>query len=179
MVKLHRILADTYRALSRDDQRAVMALAKSILSDTGPSGPRVALDTAHLWGYFTAFMKRINGSAEKPHERVAEWASIESACSLAGIHRDTYYEWRRRRDLGPRIDAALAEGEAALVATVRQAGGQDWRAAAWILERRYPATWARRVEIDAATVNIEWDNLTDNQLARIAAGESPLSVLRR
>jgi hypothetical protein len=61
---------------------------------------------------------------------------------------------RRRREaqpvvpgLAPEIEAALerATSEARLVALIAQAASKgNWRAAAFILERRYPERWARR-----------------------------------
>lgn len=114
---------------------------------------------------------------------LAEGMSIEAACALAGIHRDTYYSWRKRPELAGRIDAALATAEAALLATVRAASNDDWRAAAWILERRYPDTWARRdhsrvvLSKEPPLPPIDFSALSDDQLARIANGEHPATVL--
>jgi hypothetical protein len=73
--------------------------------------------------------------------------SIESACALAGIHRSTWYEWRNRPELQEQIEAAMVKAEAALLESVRVAGQSDWRAAAWILERRFSSTWAKKSEV--------------------------------
>lgn len=55
----------------------------------------------------------------------------------------------------------------------------QWQADAWFLERRKPQDWARRErhEVSQTSVNINWDDLTENELERIAAGESAASVL--
>lgn len=39
---------------------------------------------------------------------------------------------------------AEADGQLALIATVRTATKQDWKAAAWLLERKHPDEWGRR-----------------------------------
>lgn len=41
------------------------------------------------------------------------------------------------------MQRAEAESERALVAIVRAAAPKTWTAAAWLLERRFPARWAR------------------------------------
>lgn len=55
----------------------------------------------------------------------------------------------------------------------------QWQADAWFLERRKPQDWARRErhEVSQTSVNINWDDLTENELERIASGESAASVL--
>jgi hypothetical protein len=45
-------------------------------------------------------------------------------------------------ELDERLSVALAEPR--LVALVTRAAEQNWRAAAWLLERRYPERWASR-----------------------------------
>jgi hypothetical protein len=64
---------------------------------------------------------------------------------------------------------------------IRSAAEQgQWQAAAWLLERRWPSEFGRRdtTRIDTTPRRVpEWDTLTDEQLTRIAAGESPDTVL--
>jgi hypothetical protein len=40
------------------------------------------------------------------------------------------------------------EAEVAPVANIRVAGQTDWRAHAWLLERRNPASWGRREKVE-------------------------------
>jgi hypothetical protein len=114
--------------------------------------------------------------------------SIESACAMVGIHRSTWYEWRERPEIEARLDRALAIAESRLLDSIREAGRDDWRASAWILERRYPETWSKRSEVQAAGSvevvvrrgeKLDVNSLSDSELERIAAGESPREVLRR
>jgi hypothetical protein len=79
---------------------------------------------------------------------------IYVATQAAGISRQAFGEWMRRgasgekaderyRGFREQIELAKAEGEAANVARIAQAGRDDWHAAAWILERSAPQRWAR------------------------------------
>ena len=85
--------------------------------------------------------------------------SIRAACQHVGIDDSTYRKWMMRGADGEepfvtfRTEAtrAKADGIRALVATVRKAAQDDWRAAAWILERREPDDWSRRTEITGAS----------------------------
>lgn len=70
--------------------------------------------------------------------------SIEAACQCAGLSRSTFYRWRDDDDrFGDQVDRAIAESEGHLVGLIRSAAETDWRAGAWLLERRFPH-WSRR-----------------------------------
>lgn len=89
---------------------------------------------------------------------------IDTACKAVGISRQTYHTWlkeggtalheagydlNRVRDGRMRLAAAFsdacarasAEAEAAGVASITAHASEDWRAAAWHMERRYPRKW--------------------------------------
>jgi hypothetical protein len=79
----------------------------------------------------------------------------ETAVAAAGISKRTFQRWLERGDpegtkkadepyrrFREAIDQAMAEGEAANVQLIRQAARSDWKAAAWLLERRQPDKWA-------------------------------------
>jgi hypothetical protein len=133
-------------------------------------------------------MKRTEKKVAELVAAVETGVSIESACSIAGIHRSTWYEWRERPEIEARLDRALAIAESRLIDSIREAGRDDWRASAWILERRYPETWSKRSELQAGGSlevvvrrgeKLDVNSLSDSELERIAAGESPRVVLRR
>jgi alkanesulfonate monooxygenase SsuD/methylene tetrahydromethanopterin reductase-like flavin-dependent oxidoreductase (luciferase family) len=77
---------------------------------------------------------------------------LHVAIRAAGIARQTFDGWMTRglsgleadepyRRLRDRVEQARAEGQARHVALVARAATDDWRAAAWLLERQYPAMW--------------------------------------
>lgn len=78
-----------------------------------------------------------------------------TTAAAAGITPKTFYVWLRRgapdgraadrpyRDFRHRVERAQSEGEARNVALIARAATDNWQAAAWLLERRYPERWAR------------------------------------
>ncbi len=103
-----------------------------------------------------------------------------TACSKAGIHRDTLNGWELRGAKGEEpyasfsdaLQTAEAEAEAKLLTEIRTAqpgipgvsGADLWTAKAWILERRWPKRWAARVR---QAVTEELDALTDRLQRRL------------
>lgn len=99
---------------------------------------------------------------------------IETAAAFAGLTKSTVYEWMKagarenqRRENGeepdPAMDAkaefsnavekALAEAEVRDVLLIGKAAEREWQAAAWRLERKFPARYGRKVQADVqATV---------------------------
>lgn len=78
------------------------------------------------------------------------------------------------------LKKAEAEAEVESVALIRRSAQEgQWQAAAWFLERRKPSEWGRkdRHEVAQTNLNINWDDLTENELERIAAGEDAATVL--
>ena len=79
------------------------------------------------------------------------------AAAAAGISEDTFYAWQRG-EFPASADEALkvqfsesltrAKGEAAnhLTRRIYDASREDWRAAAWILERRFPKDYGKDAE---------------------------------
>lgn len=78
---------------------------------------------------------------------------VEVAAAAAGISRDTLYRWlkqgaRTKRGLAHEfslaIEKAQAEAEARDVTLIATAAREQWQAAAWRLERKFPDRWGRR-----------------------------------
>ena len=99
------------------------------------------------------------------HDRITEavetGATYEVAAIAAGIHRDTFRVWREQgetdraaglttiySDLAAAVQDARARGEVELARKIRAHASLDWKAAAWLLERRHPERWARREHVD-------------------------------
>jgi transposase-like protein len=100
----------------------------------------------------------------------------ETACAAVGVSSRTLRRWlQRARDGGPHsqrykrfaeaVDRAEAEAESIAAAAIIQAGKEDWRALAWILERRGPQRWNPKHARKAATE-------TQETLADIMASDS-------
>jgi transposase len=113
---------------------------------------------------------------------------IETACKATGIHKDTYYEWMKRARAGKagderyvafaeKADAALAEAEARDVQTILLASKEQWQAAAWRLERRFPDRWSRndRMRVDASVDVAVSDDGLASKLARLITGAKEAS----
>jgi len=93
---------------------------------------------------------------------------IETAAAYAEINKSTLYDWLKRGERekqrvakNPRykirksekpyvefsnaVEKALAEAEIRDVAIIAKAAEEQWQAAAWRLERKFPDRWGRRV----------------------------------
>lgn len=78
-------------------------------------------------------------SIETVCRMLREGHSRGTACRVAGIARDTLYRWTRAdEELRLRVEHAAGEGERGYVEDVRRHRDDDWRAAAWLLERISP-----------------------------------------
>lgn len=125
-------------------------------------------------------------------ESVSNANHISTACDLAGINRSTFNKWMKRgeveetgiyHDLYLKVKRAEAISEIGLLQIIREAAPDDWRAAAHILERRWPNSWGKhdRVSVDQTTdFSVRWKNdgdedkkenegeaLVENQLAEL------------
>jgi transposase len=86
-------------------------------------------------------------------EAVKRGNYIETAAALAGVHRATLYEWLKKgrseatgiyHDFAEAMELALAESEDTMLVLIGNAAEEQWQAAAWRLERRYPEKYGRR-----------------------------------
>ena len=81
---------------------------------------------------------------------------LETSAAYAGISKSSLFNYIRLgkrqsrgkyRDFLEAVERAQAEAEVRDVVTVERASKTDWKAAAWRLERKFPARWGRRVEV--------------------------------
>ena len=84
--------------------------------------------------------------------------SFRLASEAVGINPDTLHEWRQGRfprGADPAVKAtfsegitrARAQGAARLVTIINRAAPDDWRAAAWLLERTHPADFGKDADL--------------------------------
>lgn len=82
---------------------------------------------------------------------------VETAAEYAGIGKTTFYRWMEQgkqasrgiyREFRDAVMRARAEAEARNVAIIQKAAPDDWRAAAWWLERAFPDRWGPRQKLE-------------------------------
>jgi transposase len=83
-------------------------------------------------------------------------ASNKDIASALGIAEGTFYAWsnkpksEKQREFSEALKKAEADYKNALLAVIAAAGRErDWKAAAWLLERKYPSEYARTDRIQA------------------------------
>ena len=65
-------------------------------------------------------------------------------CRLVGISYDSLMTWKREDpEFNQKVEAAAAKAAARLLATVERQARNNFAAAAWILERRFPELFSR------------------------------------
>ena len=76
----------------------------------------------------------------------------ETAARYAGVTPATFYNWTARGreakqgiyfEFFDAIEKAKAQAEVRDVAIIERAANDTWQAAAWMLERKFPARWGR------------------------------------
>lgn len=116
---------------------------------------------------------------------------IETAAAYAGINKDTFYNWmniaespdapKEYSEFYDAIKEARAMAEVRSVALIGDAAnGGAWQAAAWYLERSYPARFGRtRIEVtgaDSGPVRVEVDaDALEAKVRELVAKESDKS----
>lgn len=105
-----------------------------------------------------------------------QWPNIKKACSLAGVGRRTAYDHRERHpDFAKMWDEAYDDGRDQIRSKIQDRSDNSDR----ILELS-ARLWLPEYKDDKTVTQLNFDvsNLTDEQLARLANGENPLSVCR-
>ena len=80
-------------------------------------------------------------------EHVSNGVPLSAAAIACGLHNSTLHRWRNEKpEFNEMIEQAVGVSEARLVSEISKY--DDWRAKAWILERKFPQRWSKRQEID-------------------------------
>src|SRR6185437_13104528 len=94
-------------------------------------------------------MKRGPKSILTPHlqqhicESLEKCNTIKTAMQSAGVSERVFYDWMKNNPaFAAAVFRARARAKAKLVRVITDAAPNDWRAAAWLLER----SWVERVE---------------------------------
>lgn len=85
---------------------------------------------------------------------------VEQAVVLAGISRRTFYAWHQRGSLDreanresvyraffEEVERAKTDHERLSLHRINRSGKTDWRAMAWVLERKYPDRWGPKAKL--------------------------------
>jgi hypothetical protein len=85
-------------------------------------------------------------------EAIRHGATYQAAAEAAGIAYSTFNEWHK--DIRPKyvkfseaIRRANADAQLDLLAKIGNQADKDWRAAAWILERRFKSDFGAAVDV--------------------------------
>jgi hypothetical protein len=75
---------------------------------------------------------------------IAKGIPLKAACKLAGLGFTAFSDWRDK-DAGfaQRVELAEAVAIERNLALIQKAAAKNWKAAAWLLERRHPEMFAR------------------------------------
>lgn len=98
--------------------------------------------------------------AKKITDAIRVGATYELAAKYAGVHYDTFNEWRKAKsEFSEAINMAEGQGALGWLAKIEQAANDGtWQAAAWKLERRYPREYGRQVIEHSGKVDVEYVN---------------------
>jgi AcrR family transcriptional regulator len=97
--------------------------------------------------------KKRAATKEKVLENLREGMTREAAATQAGISKATLYRWiDDDDDFRDDVEAAVDFAEAVMVSQIKTMGHSrdDWRAIAWLLERRFPDRWGLKREVEVA-----------------------------
>ena len=105
--------------------------------------------------------------------------NISLAARGAGVTRNTAYIHRHQfPEFAAAWDDALHEAIERLEADAYdRARKQSDVLTIFLLKAHKPDRYRDRIETTATNLNVPWDDLTNDELARIAAGEQPARVL--
>lgn len=83
-------------------------------------------------------------------KRISDGCMIKEAVEAAGISHATFYTWKKSfPGFSEALKKAYAAARAAIVANIAAAGRdpKHWTAGAWILERRHPNAYGKRLDV--------------------------------
>jgi hypothetical protein len=115
-----------------------------------------------------------NGEMERVVlENIRQGHSIKASCAAAGVGLSSYYRHSDRSPAFRRdVEDAMRAAEHRLVGLVLEAAATDYKAAAWVLERRWPREYGPIQRLDA---RIEGHHDVDIDILALARRYSSLT----
>ncbi len=84
-------------------------------------------------------------------EALGSGMTQRDASLLAGISEDTLCLWKRNNsEFSEQMGQKLIEHKQKLIKRIELAGEKDWKATAWILERKYKNDWSSTARYDTS-----------------------------
>ena len=99
--------------------------------------------------------KKTVAEVERLLDNLRHGMSQAAAISQSGIGKTTFYNWLKTDDeFKTDVESAEDFAEAVQIAQIKALGEakMDWRAYAWLLERRFPDRWSAKRETEV-TIN--------------------------
>jgi hypothetical protein len=75
-----------------------------------------------------------------------------ASAAYAEVSHETFYAWLKDLTFSDAVTRAEAHAEVSWETGIAQAGKKDWRALAWLLERRFGADWRERKDVNLRTL---------------------------
>lgn len=97
-------------------------------------------------------MKYTEQTVESIIKSLKEGAGRVNACRHAGVHYDTFLDWMNNKpEFSEKILKAENEKNECIKQTcvqrILEASANDWRAGAWLIERKFPNEYGKRIEL--------------------------------
>lgn len=112
----------------------------------------------------------------------------DDAAKLAGIPRRTFFEWLEKgkqpdapagyRKFFEDVEVALIQVEQKRLGVIDRASAEEWQAAAWLLERKFPDRYGRRTRLDG-NINVTATPVLDVSKLTLAEQEQLVNLLRK
>lgn len=124
-------------------------------------------------------MKRAPNDKGTPERKAAviealeEGATMAMAANAVGVCRSTLYNWCQRDDqFDEQVRNVWRAQNAEMLGAIRQGymTGKDWRAAAWLVERREKSMQLKYEEAPVKSdplADLDLDNLTEDELVTL------------
>lgn len=100
------------------------------------------------------------------HKRIVDLIEAgnypETAAGACGVSKTAFYAWMAKgreaksgkyREFWEDVQRAREAAEAELVATVKLAARDDWRAASWMLERTRKGKYSKPIHVEAESIS--------------------------
>ncbi len=92
-------------------------------------------------------------------------ATYKVACEFARVGYTTFHEWREKDAVfAENVEAATATCAVHYLTVIQAAANEgDWKAASWLLERRWPEDYGRQIKEVEGTLGVVQLPPSDNQ----------------